>query len=369
MSGSLQDFLDLNKRASERSVSAISYYLLNAFAALHANKFIHRDVKPGNVLINCKGNIMLSDFGITTILCDENDTANTFTGTFRYMSPERLRGESYSYESDIWSFGMTMLTILIGKTPYGDKTINSYWRLNEEVNSNYFHFNMQDIRQLLMDSDNPNDFSDSPLLWDFLQKCLCKEPQLRLTAKQLLAHPFITLHNPPSLFSHASDFLIYNSYLNYSDFHLNNANFSELENSLSTLQHSLRPEIFTKMSIQQPIIAQIRSSLDELVNSIAALDRSVIVTATVLDTLLFYHICHPEIVTAEERCLRLVTLSKHFEKSMSPTDFIRYAKKRVLHISKKLARKKIVPEVIQPFFRNTDAFTRTIFAYLTRLST
>ena len=75
---------------------------------------MHRDVKPGNVLLSSRGEAKLSDFGIAKNV-SEDASAQTMVGTFRYMSPERLRGEDYSYESDCWSMGMVLLEAARGR--------------------------------------------------------------------------------------------------------------------------------------------------------------------------------------------------------------------------------------------------------------
>lgn len=341
MDGSLQDFLDLKLRASEQSVSVISYHLLNAFAILHANKVIHRDVKPGNVLVNTRGDIMLSDFGITKILGDGTDMADTFTGTFRYMAPERLRGESYSYESDIWSFGMTMLAMLIGsKMPFDNRSTNSYWRLNEAINSESVTELLCDIQKLLAESDNKNDFSNSPLLWDFLRKCLCKSPSDRSTAQQLLEHPFITSHNPPHLFSVTSDYASYSSNCDYIDIIHNEMSAAEVNKLSVNTAAVLRSEMERSIPLH-PKIKVVMNSLHEFLSSIAARDKSACISPAVFKALLYFHICNPDKLGEEGRILRFAAISRHFEGSLIPTDFIDYAEKRISSIARSLADDKV----------------------------
>ena len=91
---------------------------------------LHRDMKPANCLISDEGTVKISDFGSSKKLGGEDDGIDnamlpgTFTGTLRYMSPERLQGERYSWPGDIWSAGLIMLECAYGKHPYttlGDK--------------------------------------------------------------------------------------------------------------------------------------------------------------------------------------------------------------------------------------------------------
>ncbi|KOS23383.1 Dual specificity protein kinase FUZ7 [Escovopsis weberi] len=78
---------------------------------------MHRDIKPSNVLVNSKGNIKLCDFGVSGELV--NSIADTFVGTSTYMAPERIQGERYTVKSDVWSFGLTIMELAIGKFPFG----------------------------------------------------------------------------------------------------------------------------------------------------------------------------------------------------------------------------------------------------------
>jgi len=83
---------------------------------------MHRDIKPDNILVNTEGFVKLSDFGITCQLESTiNNMANTFVGTQAYMSPERMEGEQYNYEGDIWSVGIVLVELMTGKFPF---TIN-----------------------------------------------------------------------------------------------------------------------------------------------------------------------------------------------------------------------------------------------------
>jgi mitogen-activated protein kinase kinase len=67
-------------------------------------------------LLNSKGEIKLGDFGVSGQLI--NSVANTFVGTSGYMSPERIQGEKYSIQSDVWSLGMTLVELVLGKFPF-----------------------------------------------------------------------------------------------------------------------------------------------------------------------------------------------------------------------------------------------------------
>jgi len=181
--GSLADHLRASGSIPERALSNILSKALKGLAYLHKSHLIHRDIKPSNLLMNTKGELKIADFGACGQLANSMSSAVTGgVGTAIYMSPERIVGKSYSYASDIWSLGITVVECALGRYPYPYRTSTGeqmgFWEL------------LDFVVKAPAPSLPPDRFS--PELCAFVSACLQKEPEERPTAQMLLVHPFIT---------------------------------------------------------------------------------------------------------------------------------------------------------------------------------
>jgi serine/threonine protein kinase len=124
--GSLQDLINNGGTKNEFILRQLIFQILSGLSYLHTHSIIHRDLKPGNVLLNSKGEVKISDFGLSKEF-NEDASQQSFVGTYSYMSPERMSGQHYTFAADIWSAGLTIHAVAVGKYPYEIK--NDYWAI------------------------------------------------------------------------------------------------------------------------------------------------------------------------------------------------------------------------------------------------
>ncbi len=101
-------------------VAAIGSQVAAALAAAHAAGIVHRDVKPGNILLDDQGTVKITDFGISRAIDDGTITeTGMLAGTPAYLAPEVARGQDPSHASDVFSLGATLYHALEGAPPFG----------------------------------------------------------------------------------------------------------------------------------------------------------------------------------------------------------------------------------------------------------
>lgn len=150
-----------------------------------AHRIMHRDLKPSNILVNSRGNIKLCDFGVSSEL--DGSIAETFVGTGTYMAPERIQGSPYTVKSDVWSVGLTLMELAIGKFPFGGSDNDA-----DEPGGPQGILDL--LQQIVLEPAPKLPKSDAfpSILEDMIAKCLMKDPSQRPTPKELYdADPFL----------------------------------------------------------------------------------------------------------------------------------------------------------------------------------
>ena len=154
------------------------YYLLQMLSGmeyLHAQNVIHRDLKLGNLFLTGNMEIKIGDFGLATRVDFKDQRRTTMCGTPNYIAPEILMGKcGHSFEVDIWSIGVVIYTMLVGKPPYETTDIKSTY---QRIKANVYHF--------------PEHIDLSENAQDLIRRILQTRPSHRLTIAQIRQHPFM----------------------------------------------------------------------------------------------------------------------------------------------------------------------------------
>jgi serine/threonine protein kinase len=122
---SLRQLLDSQKRLGPELTIHIGAAIAGALDEAHRNGFVHRDVKPGNILVTSDGRVLLTDFGIAKGLQPGDDdltSDNVMMGTAKYLSPEQVRGRRLDGRADLYSLALVLYECLAGRVPFLGET-------------------------------------------------------------------------------------------------------------------------------------------------------------------------------------------------------------------------------------------------------
>ena len=126
---SLNELLKRRKTLSELEVQCYTMQIIKALKYLHSHRIIHRDLKLGNLFISDKMELKVGDFGLATKLEFDGERKRTVCGTPNYIAPEILDGKTgHSYEVDIWSLGVIIYTLIIGKPPFETNNVKETYK-------------------------------------------------------------------------------------------------------------------------------------------------------------------------------------------------------------------------------------------------
>ncbi|KAL8766462.1 MAG: hypothetical protein Q9209_006756 [Squamulea sp. 1 TL-2023] len=169
--GSLHSISKNFGKFPENLVGLYMSQVLHGLLYLHEQGVIHRDIKGANILNNKQGLVKLADFGVATRTTTLHESS--VVGTPYWMAPEVIELSGATTASDIWSLGCTVIELLDGKPPYH--------KLQP----------MHALFRIVNDDHPPLPEGASPVVRDFLMQCFQKDPNLRVSARKLLKHPWI----------------------------------------------------------------------------------------------------------------------------------------------------------------------------------
>lgn len=180
--GSLDKVISQRAPIPEHIVACMAFQMLHGLRDLKKTNHFHRDIKPQNILLQTDGRVKLTDFGIARELGHSQDMAQTFVGTFKYMSPERVQNDPYDYKSDIWSMGLVLIELATKMFPF--RNARSYI----------------DVVQSIIECTEPSlpmntpELKFSTALREFIGHCVRKDPKQRGSVDELLASAWLQHH-------------------------------------------------------------------------------------------------------------------------------------------------------------------------------
>uniref|UniRef100_A0AAQ4R213 non-specific serine/threonine protein kinase n=1 Tax=Gasterosteus aculeatus aculeatus TaxID=481459 RepID=A0AAQ4R213_GASAC len=182
--GELLDKILRQKFFSEREASAVLYTITKTLEYLHVQGVVHRDLKPSNILyVDESGNaesIRICDFGFAKQLRAENGLLMTPCYTANFVAPEVLKKQGYDAACDIWSLGVLLYTMLTGFTPFANGPEDTPEEILARIGSGKFSLSGGYWTSVSAEAK------------DLVSKMLHVDPHRRLTAGQVLRHPWVT---------------------------------------------------------------------------------------------------------------------------------------------------------------------------------
>ena len=180
---SLNDLVRRRKRLIELEVQCYLSQVLSALKYMHSHRVIHRDIKLGNIFLSDKMEIKMGDYGLAAKLEFDGERKRTICGTPNYIAPEILDGRTgHSYEVDVWSFGVLMFTMLVGKPPFETNDVKTTYK---RIKMNAYTF--------------PDHIPLTEEAKDLISRILVTDPNERPSIDEIINHRFFTKNPVPKL--------------------------------------------------------------------------------------------------------------------------------------------------------------------------
>ncbi|UJR22513.1 hypothetical protein I4U23_025563 [Adineta vaga] len=172
--GDLEHYLQEKKTLSEHETRNICKQVVEGMVYLHSHGIIHRDIKLSNLLLTDTFDVKIADFGLAKKLpLTREQTNETMCGTPNYISPEIASRHPHSFATDVWSLGILIVTLLIGRPPFDTDTVHE--TLSKVTQEKY---------------ELPTTFSEEAQ--DLVNSILRKRPEDRPTLIEIRDHPFFS---------------------------------------------------------------------------------------------------------------------------------------------------------------------------------
>jgi polo-like kinase 1 len=173
----LNELLKRRKRLTDFETQFYCRQIIKAILYLHDKKIIHRDLKLGNLFLTNNLNLKLGDFGLAAKIKHPGDKRKTVCGTPNYIAPEILEKKNgHSFEVDIWSFGVILYTLVIGKPPFETTDVKLTYR---KIRYNDYSF--------------PENIKIEKSLKELIENILVLDPEKRLSLKDILNSEYFSL--------------------------------------------------------------------------------------------------------------------------------------------------------------------------------
>jgi len=158
--------LQLNRPERMARLRAVFAEVLGALEFVHSRGFVHRDLKPSNIMVDDARRARIMDFGLVKQLTDASalTLSGRIVGTYRYMAPEQAAGRDVDHRADLWSMGVILYELLVGRPPFPSSVPAELWR---EITT----LDPPSIRDMNPGAD--------PLLAAASERLLRKDPALR----------------------------------------------------------------------------------------------------------------------------------------------------------------------------------------------
>ena len=176
--GDLRYHICCHKKFDEEQVRFFLSNIIIGLEYIHSKNILHRDIKPENLVLDNKGYIRITDFGIAKLYNSKN--SHETSGTPGYMSPEVMKGQNHTKAVDYFALGVIGYELSMGKRPYKGK---SRKEIKEQMMAKQIYIKLE---------EKPNHWSDEAI--DFINKLLIRKPEKRLGYKginEIKNHPWL----------------------------------------------------------------------------------------------------------------------------------------------------------------------------------